>query len=250
MNTEALWSALRRGNVPAALGLLQPWLRTTVSSEADLLLQITPPDIRPHLSAMLLDLLSNWPKTLVGVPVQIYADRAHDTPPDWGRLIVPESPVCIVPVRGLVFCGWLSPWACLPHDAIKPREMVLKMERLHCLVALFRAASDLDFDNLVIPQKWWTDLFTGCQADVYLSAHPIHALPLALEVARLLADVDRGTLNDDRELIYITPSLFDWACKTATRFRAETERYIPNFDKLYPEPIIVNEDEDEDEDDI
>lgn len=242
MDTEPLWTALRTGNVPTAIDLLRTWLAAAVPGEAELLIESAPLDIRAHLSVLMLDLLTCWPKTLLGVPVQLYAARANDTPPKQRLFLFPESPVCIVPIRGLVFLGWLSEHTQLPMAAGTPKPKCCGMERIVCQIALFRAQPDFDYDNLKIPPKWWVDLFADCQADIYLSAHNLQPFPIACELGQVLAEAGRGNIWSD-EYFFITQSQAQWARETGPIFHREGEIHIPNFEIQQDWPEIFEDDD-------
>ena len=243
MEIENLWTALRKGDVQSAINLLRSWLAAAEPGEAELLIQSAPPDIRAHLSVLMLDLMTCWPKTLLGVPVQLYAARAHDTPPKQGLFLVPDTPACIVPTKGLVFLGWLSEFAQLPLAPGGPKPKCFGMERIVCQIALFRAEPDFDYDNLKIPARWWVDLFAGCKADIYLSAHTLEPFPIACELGQVLAKAGHGNSWPDDEYLFLTKSQAQWARETGPIFHREGEIHIPNFEIQQDWPEAFEDDD-------
>jgi hypothetical protein len=229
MQMEDLWISLRTGNVPGSIGLLQTWLSAACPGEAELLMRSAPRDIREHLSVLMLDLVTDWPKTILGVPVQLFVARSQDTPLRQRHFRLPQSPTCIVPIRGLVFMGWISEHSKLPMFPGSPKPIYIGMECMVCRIGLFRAQPDFDFDNQAIPARWWADLFTGCQADVYLSAHFLQPFPMACEIGQVLDDAARGKVWPEDEYLFIKELEAKWARQTGPIFHREGEIHIPNF---------------------
>jgi len=228
---------------------LQPWLRTTIENEPDLLLQTAPPDVREHLSVMLIDELSTYPNVVLGCPVQCYAVRTDETPRGWGRILLPNNPADVTPTHGLTFTGWMIPYAGLPFVSNNRHDIPMSIGRVHCLVAMFRVDLWCERDLSTIPPEWWEKLFEGSFVNMLLTAHSLYPLPVALEVGRVLHEVNRGTHNKDTQPLYITPGTHQWACGIARKFHEDAAPHFVDFDKKEPEPADADVWRD-DEDDI
>lgn len=229
MKPQTLSAALKTGDVATAIALLRPWLLVALPGEAELLVHSAPPGIRHHLCLLMLDLLSQWPQTILGAPVQLFAARSTNTPPNQTLFEMPASPSCIVPVRGLVFLGWIDKGTTLALPSVKIPSQFIAIDRMVSLVALFRTQPELEIDNLKIPENWWARLFAGSNVDAYFTAHTLQPYPIALETCRLLDDAANGKDQSDNDLLFVTQSQVDWAIKTGPVFREEGERHIPNF---------------------
>ena len=211
---------------------MQTWLKTAVPGDADLLLQVAPQDVRERMAALLLDLLSDYPCVIVGCPVQIYAQV---TPACDAAPVLPSYPTCIVPVRGLVFLSWLSPYAGLPYAWPAVHAVPVTTGRLQCSVAVFRVAQGYAADLPTIPDAFWSRLFENYCTRPRLAAHGLYLLPAALDVARVLQAADRGTRIESSEYPYLTPALLERSCTTAPHFRAETAPHFAHFDEAVPD---------------
>ena len=213
----------------AAISVLGPWLQAAMPGEAELLIQAAPPGIRSHLCLLMLDLLTEWPQTILGAPVQLFAARTNGTPSNQSLFEMPAAPACIVPVKGLVFLGLIDKSSPLSLSVGNIPRQAIVIDRMVSLVALFRSQPDLDIDNLMVPAIWWAKLFAGSNADAYFTAHPLQPYPEALETCRLLDDAANGKDQSLAEPLFMPPSQIKWALKTGPVFRVEGERHIPNF---------------------
>jgi hypothetical protein len=191
--SEKIEKMLMRGDYAKVITLMLDWLCGCQPGDPGRLLDVCSPKLRSSVELLLRDLLTNYPKILLGCPLMLYAIQDNDNVVSASGLGLPfPRPRHACPCEGLWFVGWLrselKPPIYLPVS-MEPRHNTLIWNNATSFVALFCASEDLlDTEQMQIPAEWWGDLFMkGLNAqpvgNVRIEGDLLLSYPDALEVA-------------------------------------------------------------------
>lgn len=215
--------AIRQKNLHGAIGLLREWLENCEQGEPNKLLAACTPSIRANVRDLLCDVLSCYPKTLLGFPLLIYgAAKGQED----GFLTLPfptfESSH---PCPGLRFLGWIPCESSLPvripfrQDRYKT-EVIWRTPTAY--VGVFRIVSDdYEVDVNDVRPLWWGDLFFNHPryedeiGSVRLEGNALFPYPEAIEVA---AAMQTGARRSVLSEAYDFHENLDWAYRQGVNF--------------------------------
>ncbi len=212
--------ALQRGDIHRAVMLAQRAVRQEPRVALEMIQSADPAD-RPLLVTLLRDVITDYPRTLIGAPVLLRWSSARDIL----ELPVPDS-LDPNPDEGLEFVAWL------PHNAYIPAELpapgdppttvTIATHCIQCAIAVFRAAADApDPADHDIEHAWWATLFsaTPLQDTVYLSARMLLPYPDALEAARVLYSTATAGKPPVQRAAFLTDHAWAWAVDAGLQYR-------------------------------
>lgn len=190
---EKIEVMLKSRDFAKVIELMREWLCDCKAGDPARLLDVCTPKWRPNVAVLLRDLLTNYPKTLLGCPLLLYATEDQDQVKGARGLGLPfPRPENACPCDGLWFVGWvpseLQPPLRLPVSP-DARHTTLTWNRATAYVALFSGSAEaLDSDQLQIPAEWWGDLFMKGMSvqpsgNVRIEGNLLLSYPDALEIA-------------------------------------------------------------------
>jgi hypothetical protein len=208
---DLLAQELKAGRIDAAITRARDWLAASnCASLYRLLEQARVHHARATVLALLADLLSNYPRTLIACPVLLHATPDSETPdePRVARrqtLTLPQAhPLLSQPEEDLYFLGWVPP------RLVAPQTLPLALPEVHIpwgstslAIALFQSkldADELDLEQILAPSCWWGELFFEFVQDACLSmcGRRLLRYPQAIEAGRaMLAAVQGEALPSD-----------------------------------------------------
>lgn len=188
-----LATSLIRGQVWEAMEMLRPWLRDYGASAGAItsLLSVCPSMARRPLVTLLMDILTDYPRRIVGVPALFYAV------PDHGRR-APES--FFLPAAGdgmliesgpeIEFVGWAPVDTILPDIWLcgQQRRVEARTWEICATVAAFKLQQEPD-DQLLSPLlEWWGSVFLRTGHCISMSTGGFALpYPAAVEAAQAMA---------------------------------------------------------------
>ncbi|MGF6808425.1 hypothetical protein OKW30_003551 [Paraburkholderia sp. Clong3] len=220
--------ALREGDIPGSMRVLQNWLVHAAEGEPEALLRGTSAGLRPKLVLLMRDLLSRFPATLLGAPLLLFARPDDHLPPPVRDSITLPYPTAegSQPCAELHFVGWLPINAQLPVPTpFQPHPVTVPWYKATAAIALFRSdPSVFDADELDLPNMWWADLFQPIEACIQLAARILLPYPDAIEAARVMQAYANAKAPPLRGH-FLSDSAWHWASSEGALFY-ETRRHF------------------------
>jgi len=225
---EKIEGMLKSRDIAKVIGLMRVWLDGCRVGDPGRLLDACSPQMRPNVATLLRDLLTNYPKTLLGCPLLMYATENDDVAESAPGVRLPfPRPVHASPCSGLWFIGWapayLRPPIYLPLSP-EPRHTTLMWNQAASHVAMFSgSAEDLDMERIQIPSEWWGDLFmkgmsSQPHGNVRIEGDLLISYPDALEIA---AAQQAGARGEPMPAYGHFQQNLAWAHEAGVRFRED-----------------------------
>lgn len=223
--------ALKKGRFNKSIELLRAWLITAEPGEPVALLEACTPAMRPHITVLLRDLLANYPSTVLGCPVLLYAvpELELDSPLPPGLTLPTPKPEIAKPCSDLHFLGWLPASAKMPVGfPFRPEDhpRLIPWHQATAAVALFRSHPGvLELDSLELPPTWWGELFHATYGNIRLEGQMLLSYPDALDTA---AAMQAGARSEPRPLRGHFLTDVNWAHDFGVVFQEACRSHFPD----------------------
>ena len=227
----AMEIALKKGDIPGSMRILQNWLGHAAEGETEALLRDTSAALRPRLVVLMRDLLSRYPATLLGAPILLFARPDDHLPlPSRDTVTLPyPTPDASRPCTELHFVGWLPINAQLPIcTPFQPHRYLVRApwHQASAAVALFRSHPDVcDHDNLDLSNMWWAELFRPIDACIQLAARILLPYPDALEAARVMQAYANADAPPQRGN-FLSDNAWRWASNEGALFYETCRQFV------------------------
>lgn len=205
MDTDALAAlapSLRSENPWPALEQLQIWCRATPILRIRAVLLTLPEPAKATIAPAVKDILARYPKTIWGVPILLYGQRA----PEQGNVLLSSSAAGEVVALRQVMAG----------PAIRAGNTLLANRTQ---AALLRIEGDA-LDPPQLPDDWPQAMFAPGQGTVHVAGGHAFPWPEAVEASMLMYSAAQSPgAPDNGESVWLTERSWWYAKETAQRFR-------------------------------
>lgn len=231
---------LQMGRYGECIQFLRGWLSQAKPGEVNSLLKTCRPPDLPKVASLLRDLLSNYPRTILGTPLVMYYqppmdfDSIDEMIGDVTGFNLPAPSLDIKPPsKDLEFIGWAPINAQLPLVFSMTGETpFVPVRKIFTAVALFRSHPLFDItehrDALeTFPGQWWGNVFEKIPGHLRLTARLLAPYPDAIEAA--IVQHNAASANSTSVSCYFaTAALQELAEITGELFRMDCVKAYPH----------------------
>lgn len=192
---------LKRGEILPAIKVIAPWLSEMRAAGMSMLLEFCPQDDLPRMVALLRDLVDDYPKRLMAVPVLICArpDGSYPDSTQFSATYPPNTETFFLPCEGpegqepgdeISFLGWVNPTTTSPiprRELLEEPRLGIQWGMIAATVALFEWSDSPWGDQTpTLDGMWLAQLMAGTGIDLCMTTLEASDFPTAAETARVM----------------------------------------------------------------